>query len=373
MLPLLLLACNPSGPKIDGADDTAVPEGEPVVTVTTFEDKTDRTGVLAIPLEIDDESVFQVVVKRNRGYAGLEYLYGPGEELVLDWEDWYNSSYSLTEAFYPTEFASTTNWPVRASDGPLDAGTWEIIIGTYDARGNYEGGEEVTVEILTRKDPSFDQGELRAVIAYATGVREEEGVEDAVEQAVDYWVQLYAAVGVTLLPEYADIDVDPNLPDTYEGLDEIREFHEAADERFVLMVIGEDIAGDQYVYGEAGGIPGPYSAADHAAVEVSWLANAGGDARFSEADILLMGETMAHEVGHYLGLFHPIEDGWSYYDALEDTTDDCRGYTACEEALGSNLMFPYPVCTGMSAGTCLRQDQLTTGQSGVIHRYVGVE
>ncbi len=367
---LLLVGCvTPDGTEGEKTREEALSD---VVTSTVYDAKSDRDGYLSIPVEVTaDVGVFQVVVHRESGTTGLEYLYAPDGSMVLDWEDWYDSSYSLTDAFFPAEFASTTNWPVRAADGPLVEGTWEVVVGTYD-RGNYVGGKDVTVEVLTRPDAAFDQGRLRAVIAYAEGVREEEGVEDAVEEAVAYWVELYAAVGVTLEAEFTDIAVDPALPDTYEGLDEIRAFHEGADQRSVLMIIGEEIAGDQWLYGEAGGIPGPYAAAEHAAVEVSWLANAGADAEFQQADILLMGETMAHEVGHYLGLYHPVEDGFEYWDALDDT-EECRGYSGCEDVLGSNLMFPYPVCTGATAGSCTRQDQITTGQAGVVNRYVGVE
>lgn len=365
-----LLACVSGG---DGEKPgTEGPADDRAVTSTVYEATSDRDGLLSIPVEVtDDVDVFQVVVHRVNGDAGLEYLYGPDGRKVLDWEDWYDSSYSLTEAFFPMEFASTTNWPVREADGPLARGSWEVVVGTYD-RGSYSGNKDVTVEILTRPDRDFGAGKLHAVIAYAEGVREEPGVESAVEEAAAYWGEIYASVGIELEVEYAELAVDPSLPDTYEGLEEVQAFHEQNGERTVLMVIGEDIAGDVYTYGEAGGIPGPYAAAEHAAVEVAWLANAGSDAEFSNADILLMGETMAHEVGHYLGLFHPVEDGFEYWDALDDT-DECVGYNRCEDALGTNLMYPYPVCTTMNANSCVRQDQLTGEQAGVAHRYVGVE
>ncbi len=371
MMFLTLLACVQK----DGeeSDDSAGKRDDGVITATTYAATSDRDGFLSIPVEVTEETgVFQVVVKRDRGLVSTEYLYNPGEDLVLDWEDWYDSSFSLTESFYPTEFATTLNWPVREEDGPLDVGTYEVIVSTLDGSYNYAGREDVTVEVLTRAEPNVDRGVLRAVIAYAEGVRDEPGVVDGVEAAVDYWVDLYAEIGVTLEPEYMDIDVDAQLPDTYEGLAAIAELHEDQDQRSVLMVVGESIANDRWLYGEAGGIPGPYAAADHAAVFVSWLANAGADAEFGEADVLLFGETMAHEVGHYLGLFHPVEDGWVYWDALEDT-EDCARMGDCEGELGSNLMFPYPVCTGTSAGSCVRQDGLTEGQAGVVQRYVGVE
>ena len=105
---------------------------------------------------------------------------------------------------------------------------------------------------------------------------------------------------------------------------------------------------------------------------MSWVAHAGSNGTFSESEILLMGETMAHEMGHYIGLFHPVEDGWVYFDALEDTVT-CNSWEQCDNRLGDNLMYPYPVCTGFSFDSCGRQDVLTAEQAGVQNRYLGVE
>ena len=78
---------------------------------------------------------------------------------------------------------------------------------------------------------------------------------------------------------------------------------------------------------------------------------------------------MAHETGHFLGLFHPVETDYDLFDAIDDTSE-CSLRTECEDLLGSNLMFPYPVCTFAS---CVTQDQLTSGQSDVLQQNVGVD
>ena len=82
---------------------------------------------------------------------------------------------------------------------------------------------------------------------------------------------------------------------------------------------------------------------------------------------------MAHEVGHYLGLFHPAElpvggvvKSW---DALDDTTE-CLTGSECDAKLGTNLMYPTPLC---DSTPCTPQAQVTPQQQGVVHRYVGVE
>ena len=50
----------------------------------------------------------------------------------------------------------------------------------------------------------------------------------------------------------------------------------------------------------------------------------------------MFGETMAHEIGHYMGLYHPVEASYNYWDALEDTVE-CGTWNACETQLGQQL------------------------------------
>ena len=103
-------------------------------------------------------------------------------------------------------------------------------------------------------------------------------------------------------------------------------------------------------------------------VVVGWWANAGPDGNFSENDIQLYGETLAHEVGHYVGMYHPVEWSYASWDALDDT-DACTNMRDCEAALGGNNMFPYPIC---GPGGCRRQSDYTSDQGGVMLRYTGV-
>ena len=84
----------------------------------------------------------------------------------------------------------------------------------------------------------------------------------------------------------------------------------------------------------------------------------------------MLGESIAHEVGHYLGLLHPVAQDFGHWDSLSDTSA-CTSQAECEAEMSGNLMFPYPVCD--DEGTCVPQIGLTDDQARVIQRYVGVD
>ena len=137
----------------------------------------------------------------------------------------------------------------------------------------------------------------------------------------------------------------------------------------VPVILTELLDGSTGYYGISGGIPGALTETDLSAVVLSWLSFAGRDGIIDEEGALLMGETLAHEVGHYSGLFHPVEDGFRYWDALDDT-DECRNRSECETQLGENFMFPYSICDFTS---CVRAVDVTDDQAGVMNNYTGVQ
>jgi hypothetical protein len=330
--------------------------------------QSDSSGIAVVEVEVSaGEEAMMVTASSDSKQVAVEEIIAPDGSSAMYWEDWYDA-YSLTSAIYVEGNDTVVNWPVRSEDGGLDAGTWEVYIGVVDGSGYYAGYEDLSVVAQTRSDDNLSSGTVNIEIIFAQGVGSDDAVVSATEQAVARWEDIWADAGLAVSISWYDSDLDPALTDLSEGgSDVISDLSAEGTDADVMVLIGETIGSYDDVYGISGGIPGPLTESPRAAVVISWLTNAGSDGSFSDDDIRLYGETLAHEVGHYTGLFHPVEDGWQYWDALSDTSD-CGSASACESDLGDNLMFPYPVCDWEE---CVHQDNLSAGQQGVMHRYTG--
>lgn len=348
----------------DGGDGGSADD---MLTRESFSDTSNNQGLVQIDVDLDgDQSAFLITVESSK-YPVLEEVKDPDGNTVLYWEDWLYGNESLTYAFFWAGKSMAFNWPIRPEDGPLQSGTWTVIVSTIDNSGYYSGGTDVDVTIDKKADPSFSAGEVRARIVWADGVGDDADVVAGVEAAVERWREVWGQYGLELVESYHDSDLDPDLSFYANGSSDVEANAERFDGKEVIVVIGDTIDGDTYTYGVSGGIPGSIEPNRYSFVVISWLAHAGNNGTFSDNELQLMGETMAHEVGHYTGLFHPVESDYAYYDALDDTPT-CNNWQTCENQMGDNLMFPYPLCYGNS---CDPQDVLTDDQQGVGHRYTG--
>ncbi len=324
-------------------------------------------ALISIPVEVSgDIASFLVTCSSEEGYPALEDLYAPSGERVLHWEDWYYSQNSLTEAFFFYYDENVFNWPIREEDGPLEEGTWQVVMAGLNNRGEYID-IDMNVTVQTRKDTDPDNGTVHARIVYTGGLDSDSTVVNAVELAVEGWRDIWALYGLTLEEEYATSDLDADLTSPGFNSPEYTQETAKTDGTQVTVFIGEEIDGDIHTYGVAGGIPGPLLASDRSAVVLSWLAHAGQDGAFDDDELRIFGESMAHEVGHYLGLFHPVESNYKAWDAIDDTME-CSDMNTCDANLGTNLMYPYTLCGWQY---CEIQETLSDGQVAVTQYYSG--
>jgi hypothetical protein len=102
---------------------------------------------------------------------------------------------------------------------------------------------------------------------------------------------------------------------------------------------------------------------------VSALLSAGADGAFTAEEVRIYAETLAHETGHYLGLFHPVEATFDSWDILTDTPE-CDSELGCIMAMEDHLMFPFPVC---GIQNCTPQGVITGQQAEVLHRSTAID
>lgn len=362
----VLSGCRPEG----APGDTAVESVEDGITTRRWSTETNRNGLHAakVPVHAGQSAMLVCgVTDQPHAWVSLEAVADPSGDTVLAWDDWYDRAERLTSAIFPVAADSCVNWPVRAADGPLREGIWTVTLATTQTSGAYWGGVALDVVTQTRTDPASD-GTLKVFIGLAGDLDQDADLADALDGAVARWAEIWAEAGVGLEVRFGSVDLPVDVPDPVVGDPALAAVADQTLDSDVLIVVGETIDGSTGLYGASGAVPGSLTASPRAAVVISWLVNAGGDAVFEDDEVQLLGETLAHEAGHFAGLLHPVEDGWDHWDALGDTPA-CSSPSSCEAELGDNVMFPYPLCNYV---TCEPQGALTAEQAGVLVHYTGV-
>ena len=370
LLPLALIACQPH---LEETEDLGLRRLEGFVT-------TGIDGFQEVDIDVNDEESLAIIAEAVDPGARvyIRRLIDPEGTVVYRAEDWFSPvNEQMTNAGFLAP-VSTLNWPVLSTDFLIVPGRWKAVVGLANDNDALIQGD-VGVDVLLKNDPDLFTGRVRVVIVRPKGRQ----LQAVLDEAKRIWVDMFEPLRIgidfddVVFDEVATGVVDPSPPTMGDVRYDV--LAQANGIRTVSVVLTDFIdapelgVGNQLA-GLSGGIPGAWVPTPYSAVQVSLLAAAGADGQFDAQEIRLFAETMAHETGHYLGLFHPVEAfseaPWSTFDAVSDTPR-CTSDTECFWALGGNLMFPFPVCD--LSGACDRQDQLSDGQVAVIQRSVGVD
>lgn len=230
----------------------------------------------------------------------------------------------------------------------LAAGNYTFTFGAYQ---NTQG--KLTAVIKTAKG-LLSGGQLPVVLWFTKQGRISAATapnDVKLQQALAKMQSVYAGANIQLGP-YTYIDVPGALGQGAAVIDDDAELAELfaaagnATQQGLNLFFVEQFAGDDGGYvtlGQSGGIPGPPSlpGLPHAGVAVA--------VAYLDEDVATFAQTMAHEAGHYLGLFHTSEASGKSFDPLLDTApcpskfdSDGDGYLSAKECQGmgaDNLMF----------------------------------
>ena len=361
-IPLMLTACGGSWEASD-ADGLRVLDG----TRTSG-----LNGTNTLRFDVDPgETAFLVTVNPD----------SPGRAVILDARDDDKQTVYDADALWDDDIVKTGgqftlstvsfNWPIEQVDPDLTDGRWRVLVGLLDQDDRFETGLPSDVRVAFKRDDDFTSGAVRVRLVYVGAVGQNSEVIRATEAAVTQWEQLYDAFGLDLTVRFATNGFDGPVGAPGEESGDLYETLSAeSDVGEITIVLADRIANNPGIQGFSGGVPGPILPSGRSVMVLSATDNAGGDLLFSEQEVRLLAETMAHEVGHYVGLFHPVNLEFNEWDSLTDTPE-CAAQNACIRELGTNLMYPIPVCDG--SGSCTPQTMMTEQQTAVMHRSVWVD
>jgi hypothetical protein len=344
--------------------------GDPEDQLLREESRTEKTnaqGLYTIDVEVEDgDTSFQVTATAPGDHrTSVDSVRDPSGRKILDWQEALQGDHQISGAFIPQRSTTAFNWPIQEKDGPLEPGTWQVTWTVTNQSLFPQPRSRIDLVTAIKRDPDLATAVIRVRILYARGV-DDPKIVNAVEDAVEHWRDIWAEEGITLVERYDTTTLDPDLGFYREGSTAAEEASAGKEPGELQLIVGESIDRDTYIYGVSSGIPGTIQISESTYVVLSWLSHAGRDGRFDLDEIKLMGQTMAHECGHYIGLFHPVEGGYYRWDSLRDTPE-CSTFPTCADVLGRNLMFPFSLC---DATGCVNQTQITDDQSGVFHLQV---
>jgi hypothetical protein len=306
----------------------------------------------------DDIVSLGVTVDEGYAWTGFLTFQYAGTEYADAWNEGGQGGWDGPPIFhYPAE-GGTIVLPINPESDPSGGGCLVFQPFSWD-----EPSGQGTVHIVSRRGDSSDRINLNIVMVGNTQLSQSE-LDAALARATNVWeggggpaigdVQIYEVGGSSTIP--------------FDDKGELLATKIGDDERTVNIFMISDFSDESGTLGVAAGIPGPV------AVHGTWGSGVvvGVDSHLdwdgTTLDTQTMGETIAHEVGHQLGLFHTTESDGSRSERLNDTPEcpasaDVNGdnsYSAeeCRSYDGGNFMF-------WVAG--IPQDGLSNTQASVLN------
>ena len=305
-----------------------------------------------------DLSGLSVTVSKPGADVGVGYVANNGTVVFDMGED--DPDLEGAEPFFHTPArAGTLAFPVFR-DGGIAAGCLSLAaVGLDDASVG-----EASLHIASKRGEGATMN-VNVIVVGDTVVNEER-----VSESLDIVSEIFSNTGAGAIGEvsfetldwpdaYLDGDADEDtylLSASYNGGDP-----KALNLYFVQDYLEEGNAG------AAAGIPGPIMVQETEGSGVVMSVDTHLDADTLEIDPIYMAETIAHEIGHQLGLFHVTEAGGDSFDGLDDTAEcsndaDGDGEVSVEECMqegADNLMF-------WTGDGIIRQTQLSADQAFVL-------
>lgn len=377
---LSALACNslfrsddpdePPDDTSDTADDTGTPDPNPDCPgsrgIVGMAGQVDRTSFefawafdFASGLSASDPIIFEVpddIVSLSftvdegstpTGFAGIEV----GSDV---WLDLYGGPSWDEPPLYHLPFS-----PAGTVVLPNNADTWPspgcaAIVPVADANLTGASGQ---LEVVAKRAEGEGVLDLALIVVGDTEV-----YVDELQASVDRMREIYDLGKGPVIGDVGLYSVAGNALPTLKGreVDALSATLTDANDGAVNILFISDFIDESGILGVAGGIPGPLALPGTAKSAVFIAVDPHLDYYTYAVDTQTMGETMAHEVGHQLGLFHTTEADGASHDPIADTPE-CP---ASQDRNGDGSLLPSE-CRGLGGANFMFWTSGNVAQTGM--------
>jgi hypothetical protein len=248
-------------------------------------------------------------------------------------------------------------------------GTWTAVVGAAAE----EDLDAIDLKGVVRTGPLPASTTFHVRPMLTTSIVDASAIEVVFESLAETFEGMY---GITLEIDPVVVSSDPkfeSLPQDFLA-PTTAELMTMGDPQSLNVFLAERLYGVGGLLGISSGIPASHGVAgpfDGLLVHLANHLDMDGALK-----VELLEETLAHEMGHMLGLYHPTESDGTVFDPIDDTPEcDAADFDVdmdgkvfadeCAEAGGDDLMFWTP---STSTGDQVVQRTLTTDQVFVIER-----
>jgi hypothetical protein len=246
----------------------------------------------------------------------------------------------------------------------VEAGDYELLIRAEDPQGGHIASEHIEVRVYLKEDTIEPTCGIHLDFIVDREAIHPDDFEHAVDELAAQVDALYAQVGVHVV-DYAlhqtellspDVEYGPSGASAVAAVARIlaqARTRGAARDGSVHVIVVRSIGGFRDPLGYSMGLPGPYDGTlSNAAIFIGTSGYVGSDGYL---DLQGLATTLAHETGHFLGLYHTSEHDEGFHDPIPDTPE-CDG-VVCGDEYRANIM---------TSGTGAFRSVLTPGQGEVV-------
>lgn len=367
-----------------GVEDVAGPTIlERGITATTAEDGTAEISFL-LPEGI---SAFQVIAHTGADTIRVVHLTGPDGRSLWNGEN--TRDQALSQSWVPQPSPVTFNFPLLGSR-PLAEGSYRLRYEVENIGDESIVASDISATVLIKKDLTPESGVLLLNVVYSDIIADSKISRDGVEAGLNIAVEILrnagieSRVNISRRTVFASILPDPELGDPMYQ-DFARDL--PAGINLFFGVDADGLSGPRNEISLSGANPGPALPSPRSAIVISVSKAAGNDGEFDssssdstverDSEIRYIGEAIAHETLHYLGLRDTVTfDGNLAVSSDLLDSEKCPTVETCQENLGAseNIMFPYPLRDDESDDVArfFPRDRVSTQQRLLAHRHLSV-